>query len=714
MDYDEIAEFWKKKGLTVRASNVLAKANIDNEERLLEQLTTFEEILFLRNCGRLTAREIWKFIDKLKEGGSQTQISFSYQKLSNRAKHVLKEHGVYNDQQLAAISLTKEQLSSLRNVGDKTSEEIWETREYLRSNQAHPEKTQHEDVLNTSKLLPLLQIQVPLAIWKVLCNIPFSQIDWNIRTKKGIIKKGCITIADLTQISGEEWLKTRNFGRGSLVELRKKLSEFIANTDIIRQFTDKTLEDFKYVCLLERYVPQHIWYALRLIPLHDVEWQNRTKNAILGRNCKTLADIASISADEWLQEKNVGRKSVTELEQKVSKVIDKLLSPDKTSEDNALTQHPQPQPPKFSEIGETMLSWLKEREQQVIKFYYGYEGASKTLEEIGERFGLTRERIRQIKEKANERLHHKTKKLYLSKSIFDLLGKKIPSILEEKGGIYGYDELFQTLSKRLEWGNEHEWLITWLNDVFGDAWILWGVRNCQIRDGVCQIIPLSPIQEFIINFANMLKNYGYRPVHFEDYVKLYQKKFDYPIERKQLRQFIINHPHLAVHEYYGEQYIGRKDWQWFAPSFKKVSHHKIADLVEWFLRLTNIPARAIEIAYGIREKVGPYDMTRDEIIEACELDSGRFIKDDQHRYHLTIWENASMYRSSIETILHEQPAHIMHILHKLSPENSEKAIAALHLHQDMFIETLPFEWALKEPETSLDLDNLTFEDLIPR
>ncbi len=54
-----------------------------------------------------------------------------------------------------------------------------------------------------------------------------------------------------------------------------------------------------------------------------------------------------------------------------------------------------------------VLSTLTEREAEVIKLYFGIEGDhSATLEEIGERFNLTRERVRQIKEKALRNLRH--------------------------------------------------------------------------------------------------------------------------------------------------------------------------------------------------------------------------------------------------------------------------------------------------------------------
>jgi RNA polymerase primary sigma factor len=56
---------------------------------------------------------------------------------------------------------------------------------------------------------------------------------------------------------------------------------------------------------------------------------------------------------------------------------------------------------------ERALSTLTEREAEVIKLYFGLNiDHSMTLEEIGERFNLTRERVRQIKEKAIRRLRH--------------------------------------------------------------------------------------------------------------------------------------------------------------------------------------------------------------------------------------------------------------------------------------------------------------------
>jgi len=68
---------------------------------------------------------------------------------------------------------------------------------------------------------------------------------------------------------------------------------------------------------------------------------------------------------------------------------------------------------------ERALSTLSDREAEVIRLYFGLgREHSLTLEEIGEKFNLTRERVRQIKEKAIRRLRHASR----SKALRSYLG----------------------------------------------------------------------------------------------------------------------------------------------------------------------------------------------------------------------------------------------------------------------------------------------------
>ena len=58
---------------------------------------------------------------------------------------------------------------------------------------------------------------------------------------------------------------------------------------------------------------------------------------------------------------------------------------------------------------DSVLQTLTERERLIISAFYGIGQPEMTLEEIGNKYGLTRERVRQIKEKAIRRLRNSTK-----------------------------------------------------------------------------------------------------------------------------------------------------------------------------------------------------------------------------------------------------------------------------------------------------------------
>jgi RNA polymerase primary sigma factor len=88
-------------------------------------------------------------------------------------------------------------------------------------------------------------------------------------------------------------------------------------------------------------------------------------------------------------------------------LMDVLVNPNAESADSNLSTE---QTLKDKLLG--MLDVLDERERVIVEDYFGLSGSTRTLEDIGNDFDLTKERVRQIKEKALRKLRNETGTLF--------------------------------------------------------------------------------------------------------------------------------------------------------------------------------------------------------------------------------------------------------------------------------------------------------------
>ncbi len=85
-------------------------------------------------------------------------------------------------------------------------------------------------------------------------------------------------------------------------------------------------------------------------------------------------------------------------EDEENSLLDVLVNTDSPNADNSLINE------SLTLEVERTLSTLSQRESDILKYFFGIGCQELTLEEIGDKFGLTRERVRQIKEKAIRKL----------------------------------------------------------------------------------------------------------------------------------------------------------------------------------------------------------------------------------------------------------------------------------------------------------------------
>ena len=178
---------------------------------------------------------------------------------------------------------------------------------------------------------------------------------------------------------------------------------------------------FKFISYAVWWIRQSILQALaeqsRIVrlPLNQVGSLNKINKAFSRfeqenerrPSPEELADSLDLPAEKVADTLRVSGRHISVdapfVEGEDNSLLDVLVNDDSPIADRTLINE------SLSTEVERALSTLTERERDIIKLFFGINTQEMTLEEIGEKFGLTRERVRQIKEKAIRRLRHSTR-----------------------------------------------------------------------------------------------------------------------------------------------------------------------------------------------------------------------------------------------------------------------------------------------------------------
>ena len=178
---------------------------------------------------------------------------------------------------------------------------------------------------------------------------------------------------------------------------------------------------FKFISYAVWWIRQSILQALaeqsRIVrlPLNQVGSLNKINKAFSRfeqenerrPSPEELADSLDLPAEKVADTLSVSGRHISVdapfVEGEDNSLLDVLVNDDSPIADRTLINE------SLSTEVERALSTLTERERDIIKLFFGINTQEMTLEEIGEKFGLTRERVRQIKEKAIRRLRHSSR-----------------------------------------------------------------------------------------------------------------------------------------------------------------------------------------------------------------------------------------------------------------------------------------------------------------
>jgi len=179
---------------------------------------------------------------------------------------------------------------------------------------------------------------------------------------------------------------------------------------------------FKFISYAVWWIRQSILQALaeqsRIVrlPLNQVGSLNKINKALAKfeqenermPSPEELAELLDVPKEKIMDTLRVSGRHVSVdapfVEGEDNSLLDVLINNDSPNADRGLINE------SLSTEIDRALSTLTEREREIVKCFFGIGGSQElTLEEIGDKFELTRERVRQIKEKAIRRLRHSTR-----------------------------------------------------------------------------------------------------------------------------------------------------------------------------------------------------------------------------------------------------------------------------------------------------------------
>jgi hypothetical protein len=260
---------------------------------------------------------------------------------------------------------------------------------------------------------------------KQLEELPVDRLDLSVRSFNVLRQNGIATVGQLLLLSAQDLLGFHAFGKKSLMDVQRALDQLLKNYREDRDSESSEPELRRRRGLRSNVTPggwlcpQDISVDLD-VPVGVLDLSARPRHALHLAAIKTVRQLMNFSKNEFCELQNIGRTSVAEVQLKLSNYLSgaPLVAPDTTTDranDGA------------SQIGTkallaSMLGRLPERARNVICDRYGlWDGITETLQDVGDKLGLTRERIRQIEQKSISRLQ----RVFSCRWLSELVARKL-------------------------------------------------------------------------------------------------------------------------------------------------------------------------------------------------------------------------------------------------------------------------------------------------
>ena len=348
-------------GLSVRTAGALQRAGVKTLAELLQ--LSDQQLLSIYSLGQRGLDEIHRALlpfdqDRSPPSPPSADSDISTLHLSARAFNALDGAGIRRVSDL--LPLSDEELLSILNLGQTSLDEIHGALLPFKE----PDTLGEMCGISDSLLEYIGEYRVS------------SLLDLSVRARHCLSSAGIRTVRELLTWTGEELLHLRNFGTDSLSSVRRVLQR-LANGDI-----DLVVAEM-HVPLEKRGLPLALECLSR--PIEDLELPDYLLDAFILGDIKEIRQLLALTEYELI-------------DMTMDSHVLAILAA-------SLTRWRSP-PRSVREVFERCTETLSDRQKDIVSKRWGiFDGDRKTLEEMGQEYNLTRERIRQIEAKALIKLH---------------------------------------------------------------------------------------------------------------------------------------------------------------------------------------------------------------------------------------------------------------------------------------------------------------------
>jgi hypothetical protein len=273
---------------------------------------------------------------------------------------------------------------------------------------------------------------------------PIDDLELSVRSYNALRRRGVKFVGQLLQLSDKDLLGFGGLGRKSLQNIQQALQAFLQSRSNSAGAPTIQLEGSKATgCGSGKpspggwLVPEPVCADLNT-PVARLDLSTRVRNVFNRLEIETIKQVLDYPKHKLFWAGNFGRRSLAEVQVKLfeylsGKGVVHSLAPSTESGTRAFVDQ--------------LLSVLSERQRNVVQDRYGlWDGVAETLQDVGDKMGLTRERIRQIETNALRRLRRIYDRVMVEDLVRAMVAKYLRENAEAKLGVLNEDEAMGVLA----------------------------------------------------------------------------------------------------------------------------------------------------------------------------------------------------------------------------------------------------------------------------